>query len=171
MSSGRIWYPMKPELAWTKQHEGFLYTDASMKPRRGRGAGYRVRIPGSRGQIVRTPLASTKELPIVTPSGTSTTSVLGSEYGEKTVVVRLPSTEKSKSVSGKSDVEDIVTKVNDLSIEDVFTVRPQLVTREAYTSNLKPSSSRARSSTLQSQSTPIVGCSAEARAVVGTAPI
>ncbi|KAK0230428.1 hypothetical protein IW262DRAFT_1425675 [Armillaria fumosa] len=153
MSSGRIWYPMKPELAWTKQHEGFLYIDASMKPRRGRGAGYRVRIPGSRGQIVRTPLTSTKELPIVTPSGTSTTSVLGSEYGEKTVVVRLPSAKKSKSVSGKSDVEDIVTKVNDLSIEDVFTVRPQLVTAKPIPLP-EPSSSRARSSTLQSQSTP-----------------
>ncbi|KAK0499713.1 hypothetical protein EDD18DRAFT_860490 [Armillaria luteobubalina] len=131
MSSGRIWYPMKPELAWTKQHEGFLYIDASMKPRRGRGAGYRVRIPGSRGQIVRTPLTSTKELPIVTPSGTSTTSVLGSEYGEKTVVVRLPSAEKSKSVSGK----------------------PQLVTAKPIPLP-EPSSSRARSSTLQSQSTP-----------------
>lgn len=135
MSSGRIWYPMKPELAWTKQHEGFLYTDVSMKPRRGRGAGYRVRIPGSRGQIVRTPLTLTEELPIPTPSGTATTSVLGSEYGEKTVVVRLPSVEKSKAVS------------------DIFTVRPQLVTAKPIPLPEQPSS-RARSSTLQSQSTP-----------------
>jgi hypothetical protein len=51
--SPRVWYAMKPERLWTKQHEGFLYFDYTLKPRPGLGPGLRVRLPGGEGHIVR----------------------------------------------------------------------------------------------------------------------
>ncbi|OBZ70337.1 hypothetical protein A0H81_09623 [Grifola frondosa] len=51
--SGRPWFAMKPERMWTKQHEAFLYFDPALKPRAGQGPGFRVRLPGGKGQIVR----------------------------------------------------------------------------------------------------------------------
>ncbi|KAF8915444.1 hypothetical protein CPB85DRAFT_1560340 [Mucidula mucida] len=129
LPSGRIWYPIKPELAWTKQHEGFLYMDSSLRARRGRGAGFRVKLPGSRPQVIHSPLRSLRNLSVSNPAATSIGSVGGSDYGGKIAVVKLPSAEAtSQSVARSQAEEDIVTKVDDLTIEDVFTVRPQLVT-------------------------------------------
>ncbi|KAJ7167568.1 hypothetical protein C8R46DRAFT_1269636 [Mycena filopes] len=50
---GRIWYTMKPDHMWTKQHDAFLYFDPALKPRPGQPPGVRVRLPGQASAIVR----------------------------------------------------------------------------------------------------------------------
>ncbi|KAF9057885.1 hypothetical protein BJ165DRAFT_1521223 [Panaeolus papilionaceus] len=60
MLQNRIRFVMKPEVMWTKQSEIFLFLDPAMKPRNGQGPGYRIRIPGHEGEVVRAPLGSSK---------------------------------------------------------------------------------------------------------------
>ncbi|KAJ7741054.1 hypothetical protein B0H16DRAFT_1757274 [Mycena metata] len=52
-AAGRIWYTMKPEYMWTKQHDAFLYFDPALKPRPGQPPGVRVRLPGQPPAVVR----------------------------------------------------------------------------------------------------------------------
>ncbi|KAJ7639229.1 hypothetical protein FB45DRAFT_905026 [Roridomyces roridus] len=49
---GRPWFTMRPENAWTKQSDGFLFNDPTLKPRLGHPAGLRVRLPGSVDSVV-----------------------------------------------------------------------------------------------------------------------
>ncbi|PPR04753.1 hypothetical protein CVT24_007133 [Panaeolus cyanescens] len=60
LPQNRIRFIMKPEVMWTKQSETFLFLDPAMKPRHGQGPGFRVRIPGNDGEVVRAPLGSSK---------------------------------------------------------------------------------------------------------------
>ncbi|KAI0796975.1 hypothetical protein C8Q75DRAFT_802638 [Abortiporus biennis] len=130
-SSGRPWFAMKPEKPWTKQHEGFLYfNDAALKPRLGLGAGIRIRLPGGRReQVIRTP-------PRVVPSSTidalaTTTSGPTTDDTERSFTVRIPRREdQQQSVAGEKEtvqVEEPATTVAELSIDEVFTVRPHAV--------------------------------------------
>ena len=129
---GRVWFAMKPELMWTKQHDGFLHFDPALKPRYGQGAGFRVKLPGDRAQIVRAPLRSQTPAPasIAKPA---TASVLGSEYGEKSFVVRLPKRagkeQAMEDATATLSIEESVTTIEDPPIDDIFTVRPRLVVR------------------------------------------
>ena len=97
---GRIWYQMKPELMWTKQHEGFLHfdLDPALKPRQGQGVGIQVKLPGKAAKIVRAPLRSWKtvvKIPILKPA-----TPVGSDAGEKAYAVRLPTAQgKVKQVN------------------------------------------------------------------------
>ncbi|CAK5262564.1 unnamed protein product [Mycena citricolor] len=78
---GRIWYTMKPEYMWTKQHDAFLYSEPSLKPRPGQSAGIRVHLPGKSSTVVRLvsrPVKSTRSKP----------AALDEEYD---YAVRLPS--------------------------------------------------------------------------------
>ncbi|KAJ7228293.1 hypothetical protein GGX14DRAFT_412519 [Mycena pura] len=50
---GRIWFAMKPELMWTKQHEAFLFFDPALKSRPGQPPGLRVCLPGGTSTVVR----------------------------------------------------------------------------------------------------------------------
>jgi hypothetical protein len=131
---GRPWFTMRPECAWTKQHEGFLYFDPALKPRSGLGPGLRVRLPGTKVQVIRAPPgapSSTRE----TTSKPSGSIAAGSEEGEKSFVVRLPKRDTVvDQVPDKPDVAreaENITTVEEPPIEDVFTVRPQLQTRTA----------------------------------------
>lgn len=122
-ASGRTWYAIKPEHVWTKRHEGFLYLDYALKPRPGQGPGYRVKLSGKGGQVVRTPAR--------TPQATSEPSpsvAAPSEGSEKTFVVRLPKRAgKEKASEPVVEAVEAKTIVADAPIEDVFTVRPELV--------------------------------------------
>ncbi|KAF7302015.1 Btz domain-containing protein [Mycena indigotica] len=82
---GRPWYIMKPELMWTKQHEGFLFLDPALKPRPGQPAGLRVRLPGGQPNIIR-----------AIPRASRTTKPPPKTLPTNTFVVRLPSTGKEK---------------------------------------------------------------------------
>lgn len=122
----RIWYSMKPERVWTKQHEAFLYLDSALKPRPGVGPGYRVRVPGGEGDIVRArpqPYRTSRTTPpranAVPPS--------------VTFIVRLPGKRKEKlAVSVTPDepvVEEPVTTVE--PIVDDLPARPVSVASSA----------------------------------------
>ncbi|KAG2135748.1 uncharacterized protein EDB93DRAFT_1211644 [Suillus bovinus] len=120
-ASGRTWYAMKPERVWTKQHEGFLFFDPALKPRHGQGPGYRVKLSGHEGKVVRSSARTTQAAELA-PS-----VVAPSEASEKTFIVRLPKRAgKEKAPEPTPEVETCTTAA-DPPIEDVFTVRPELV--------------------------------------------
>ncbi|TFY64478.1 hypothetical protein EVJ58_g2585 [Rhodofomes roseus] len=131
-AADRIWYAMKPERMWTKQHEAFLYFDTALKPRPGMGPGYRVKLPGSEDHVVRAPPRPyyRSQVGFASPVNAS------SEDGDKTgFVIRLPRPAgKEKAVEEPAPVpvpevvaEEPATTMAELSIEEVFTVRPNLV--------------------------------------------
>ncbi|KAI0353088.1 hypothetical protein OH77DRAFT_659601 [Trametes cingulata] len=125
----RVWYAQKPEFVWTKQHDIFLYADPATKPRPGTGPGVRVKLPGTKESIVvrlpprapRSRASTSKEEP--------TSSV--QDEGEKAFTVRLP-TRTGKEKAAEHPAEPVVTEVlattgEELSIEEIFTVRPHAV--------------------------------------------
>ncbi|PCH40829.1 hypothetical protein WOLCODRAFT_143244 [Wolfiporia cocos MD-104 SS10] len=135
-SAGRPWYAMRPERVWTKHHEMFLYLDPSMKPRPGQGPAYRVKLPGGTDHIVRVPPRSH-----AAPREQPPASVF-SDDGEKFFTVRLPrragkekAVEEAPTTSEEPPVQESVTTlveepattVEELSIEEVFTVRTNIV--------------------------------------------
>lgn len=121
-ASGRTWYTMKPERVWTKQHEGFLYFDPALKPRPGQGPGYRVKLSGSEGKVIR---SSARTIQAAEPASSVAAP---SEASEKTFIVRLPKRAgKEKAPEPTPEVVEAVTTAADPPIEDVFTVRPELV--------------------------------------------
>ncbi|KAJ7902373.1 hypothetical protein B0H13DRAFT_759396 [Mycena leptocephala] len=90
---GRIWFTMKPEHMWTKQHDAFLYFDPALKPRPGQPPGVRVRLPGGTPTIVRAiPRASR------TPKAAPKPVAVEIDY-----VVRLPRAGKGKAASPAHD--------------------------------------------------------------------
>lgn len=125
----RVWYAQKPERMWTKQHDIFLYNDVATKPRPGVAPGVRVKLPGSKeSTIVRMPSrahasrSTDKHQPI--PSVP--------DEGDKAFTVRLPPRPgKEKAVEQPATApvvpEVSATTVEELSIEEIFTVRPHVV--------------------------------------------
>ncbi|KIK96065.1 hypothetical protein PAXRUDRAFT_826377 [Paxillus rubicundulus Ve08.2h10] len=146
--SGKIWYAMKPEKVWTKQHEAFLFFDSSLKPRPGIGAGYRVKLSDLEVQIIRGPVQAPKR-----PAGHSHSPAQASDEGEKNFIVRLPKR------TGKEKVLSLPAATGEEPrLEDVFTVRPELAppripvvdnepTASSSASHRKPSHLDASSST------------------------
>lgn len=118
----RIWFAMKPELMWTKQHEAFLHFDSAMKPRPGYGPAFRVKVPGSQEQIIRAPPRQFHSK--ISAAKHSTASVLGSDLGDRTYAVRLPKR------AGK-DKQAAHLPAEQTSIEEIFTVRLKPVERNA----------------------------------------
>ncbi|KAF8213942.1 hypothetical protein K438DRAFT_1802600 [Mycena galopus ATCC 62051] len=90
---GRVWFTMKPEHMWTKQHDAFLYFDPALKPRPGQPAGVRVRLPGGAATVVRAiPRPTRPSKPTHKPADPET------DY-----VVRLPRAGKGKATSPTQD--------------------------------------------------------------------
>ncbi|KAH9959852.1 hypothetical protein BC827DRAFT_443573 [Russula dissimulans] len=50
--ASRTWFLIKPERPWTKHHELFLYSDPSQRPRPGKGPTYRVKLSGTRTEVI-----------------------------------------------------------------------------------------------------------------------
>ncbi|KAJ6515492.1 hypothetical protein C8R45DRAFT_210257 [Mycena sanguinolenta] len=90
---GRVWFTMKPEHMWTKQHDAFLYFDPALKPRPGQPAGVRVRLPGGAAAIVRA-----IPRPNRPHKATSKPAAADIDY-----VVRLPRAGKGKATSPTED--------------------------------------------------------------------
>ncbi|KAG8219022.1 hypothetical protein J3R82DRAFT_4778 [Butyriboletus roseoflavus] len=133
--SGKIWYAMKPEYPWTKHLETALFYDSGPKTRPGSSPSYRVKFPNVEAQIVRGSVQTAerqKPLPFSEPQGL--------EDGEKSFVVRLPKwTVKEKEVH-PGPVP--TATVEEPHLEDVFTVRPELVPPRAPIVDIKlPSTS------------------------------
>lgn len=107
---GRVWFATKPELMWTKQHEGFLYFDSALKSRQNQGLGLRVKLPGSQALVIKTPRRAHEPTPF---ARASTPSISGSDV-DRMYTVRLP-----KRAGKERQAEAMTT--NDLTTE-VFTV-------------------------------------------------
>lgn len=132
---GKIWYAMKPEYPWTKHLETSLFHDSAPKPRSGSSPSYRVKLPNVEAHIVRGS-AQAAERSKPPPSPESYTS----EDGEKNFVVRLPKWSAKEKVVQPDSVS--TTTVKEPHLEDVFTVRPELVPPRAPTVDIKlPSTS------------------------------
>ena len=119
-SPHRVWYAMKPERVWTKHHESFLYSDPSLKPRVGQGAGYRIKLPGQpQEEIVRTP-----PRPWASPSSPTSAlaapSATASEAADKVFTVRLPPREET-AVPEMPEPEPATT-VAEPPIDDAFVI-------------------------------------------------
>lgn len=130
LTQGRTWFTMKPECVWTKQHDSYLHLNPAVKPRAGQGQSIQVKLPGATGQTVRVSTGPVRALKS-SAAKTTTSSILGSDDGEKKFVVRLP-----KSVSREqqlqreqSAVAEPSTTIEELPVDDAFTVRPRHVTR------------------------------------------
>ncbi|KAH7907145.1 hypothetical protein BJ138DRAFT_1129381 [Hygrophoropsis aurantiaca] len=140
-STGRIWYAMKPERVWTKQHEAFLYFDSTLKPRPGHGPGYRVRLSDRDIRVVRGPPKSAAAVAQVSAETSSSRAPL-SEDGDRAYVVRIPkSASKDKGAEAAVVIAESVTTVEEPPIEDVFTVRPGLVPRVSILESQPPAPS------------------------------
>ncbi|OJT05382.1 hypothetical protein TRAPUB_3823 [Trametes pubescens] len=125
----RVWYAQKPERMWTKQNDIFLYNDAATKPRPGVGPGVRVKLPGAKdSSIVRLPPRKHTH-----PSDKHEPASSAQDEGEKAFTVRLPPRAgKEKAIEQPPAVEPVTTEVvattvEELSIEEIFTVRPHVV--------------------------------------------
>ena len=129
----RIWFVMKPERMWTKQHEAFLYFDTALKPRPGMGPGYRVKLPGTEDQVVRAPPRPYSRSQV----GFSSPASASQEEGERAAfVIRLPrpageetaiTEQPTPAPVLEATAEEPATTMAELSLEEVFTVRPNLV--------------------------------------------
>jgi hypothetical protein len=118
----RVWYSMKPERLWTKQHEGFLYFDFALKPRPGLGPGLRVHLPGGASHVIRVPSHVLRPQPINV--GSSVHQALAS----MTFIVHLPTTiEKPSVLPKKQAVDDAAVLATEAS-----TGRPTSVEPPAY---------------------------------------
>lgn len=128
---GRVWYAMKPEKPFTQQHDSFLYFDPALKPRPGQGPGLRIKLPGGgNSQVVRAPPKTHSAKPSV--AETDAASVGGSERSDRVFTVRIPRPEvKGAGALAPQPITDEVSvnpevkeAADDLSLEEVFTVRP-----------------------------------------------
>ncbi len=117
LSQGRVWYAMKPELMWTKQQEAFLFFDASTKPRKGQRPSYKVKLAGSETRTVQA-------FPRARQAGTEWNWPQSKAKAQETVayIVRIP-----KALLTEKVIESLTT-VEEASLEEIFTVRPNLVT-------------------------------------------
>lgn len=130
-TADRPWFAMKPEREWTKHHEAFLYFDPALKPRPGQGPGYRVKLPGGPEHIIRGPPRSYP----MSQVGFEDPSEFLQDETEKIFTVRIPpragkekAKEETQEVPAEAvNVEESATTMAELSIEEVFTVRPNIV--------------------------------------------
>ncbi|KAI0720368.1 hypothetical protein C8T65DRAFT_10273 [Cerioporus squamosus] len=142
----RVWYAQKPERMWTKQHDIFLYSDLATKPRPGVGPGVRVKLPGGKTPlIVRLPPRSAA----ARASGQFEEAHPVLADSDKPIVVRIPAapgkaTAPDKSTAQVQPAKESAETVEELSIEEVFTVRPNAIPNRRVDLSL-PSSSQAGS--------------------------
>ena len=139
----RPWYTQKPERVWTKQLDGFLHFDSTLKPRSGQGQGYRVKVAGpSKEKVVRvSPDVNSTQTAHQSNRATTTDNITPHAADNMTATVRLPkSMEKEKSseapppppIPEPSPVEAETAPPPppaeaEETLDEVFTVKPRPV--------------------------------------------
>ncbi|KAF9651752.1 hypothetical protein BDM02DRAFT_3110210 [Thelephora ganbajun] len=141
----RPWYAQKPERVWTKQLDGFLHFNSTLKPKLGQGQGYRVKLAGpSKEKVVRVSpeVHATQTMDRTNPTAAATDNVSSPAVENKTVTVRLPTLkEKDKSPEAPPapipeptpvEVETASASASlpadtEESLDEVFTVKPRPV--------------------------------------------
>ncbi|KAI0092702.1 hypothetical protein BDY19DRAFT_499937 [Irpex rosettiformis] len=132
----RTWFAMKPEKIWTKHAESFLYTDTFLRPRHGQTGNVRVKLPGRAARVLPAQQPtnhpeSSRSTPDPVASSSTTVST---EDSERQFVVLLPrkasqQAEPTQPTATAASAQPATTTATDveLSIEEVFTVRPHAV--------------------------------------------
>lgn len=151
----RPWYTQKPERVWTKQLDGFLHFDATLRPRSGQGQGYRVKLGGSsREKVVRVSpeVNSTQAVDQSNRASTTSDNVTSPAIDNKSVTVRLPKPkEKERSpeapppapIPGPAPAEaqpvsPTLPAEPEESLDEVFTVKPRPVPAQSILNVIPP---------------------------------
>ncbi|KAI0751046.1 hypothetical protein C8Q80DRAFT_1155194 [Daedaleopsis nitida] len=164
----RVWYAQKPERMWTKQHDIFLYNDPSTRPRPGVGPGVKVRLPGGKAPLIvrLPPRTGAARAPEIAGEVQAT-----QPEAEKVVTVRLPvpagkaNAVEEPSADVPGPVENAST-VEDLSLEEVFTVRPNAVPNRRLDLTLPSSSPVASAQHLDATALPTSPATDEIRTTI-----
>ncbi|GJE84574.1 hypothetical protein PsYK624_006500 [Phanerochaete sordida] len=122
-----VWYAQKPEKMWTKHADNFLYFEQASRPRAGETPSIRIRLPGQpEPQLIRQKKLEAKagENTIAEAATAST-----SDYGDRQFTVRIPTVRKIEKVPQPVNPQpaEPAARAQEPSIDEVFTVRPQVV--------------------------------------------
>ena len=117
----RTWFLIKPERPWTKQHDLFLYSDPSLRPRLGQGPTYRVKLSGTRPEVIVHASAQPSPPRALTPARD-----IGSEDGELVFTVSLPRGDRQPEAT-----ESTPTPAAVAAAPSILTSPPEPVTNEA----------------------------------------
>ncbi|KAH9899605.1 hypothetical protein C8Q73DRAFT_680482 [Cubamyces lactineus] len=124
----RVWYAQKPEKMWTRKPDPTLYSEVPPKSRPDAGPPIRVKLPGAkRSSIVKLPSQANPA-----PSDKTDSAPSAQNEVDKAFVVRLPPRPgKEKAIeeppAAPSTTELLATTGEELTIEEIFTVRPHVV--------------------------------------------
>lgn len=149
----RPWFAMKPEHVWTKQFEGFLFSDPSLKPKHGKPASYRVHLPGKSTEIVRAPapekhLEDASELRSQPPSEMNAFT----DVGSRAIVVKMPKASFEKEVAQRDRVSppEPITTVEDSSVEPPTGLAMEFPSIQQFETPARPLESERGSAPAQS---------------------
>ncbi|KAI0660742.1 hypothetical protein C8Q70DRAFT_972067 [Cubamyces menziesii] len=125
----RVWYAQKPEKVWTRNPDPILYNDIPPKSRLETDPPVRVKLPGAkRSSIVKLP---SQAIPAAS-SDKADSAPSAQNEADKAFVVRLPPRPgKEKAAEERPaappTTELLATTGEELTIEEIFTVRPHVV--------------------------------------------
>ena len=157
----RTWFLIKPERPWTKQHDLFLYSDPSLRPRPGRGPTYRVKLSGGRPEVIVQ--ASTQASP---PRALTPPHDTGNEDSELVFTVSLPRGDRKPEATDAPTPAAVAAPLSSIS-----TSPPEQVTDEASASAVSvppPISPNVAPSTTRPASPPVLRVMTEEQADVAS---
>ena len=142
----RTWFLIKPERPWTKQHDLFLYSDPSLRPRPGQGPTYRVKLSGMRPEVIVQASVQPSPTRALTPARDT-----GDKDGELVFTVSLPRGRKSEATEGTPTPAAVAAPPSPIP-----TSPPEQVTNEASVVSGPPPISPIVVSTTRPASPPVL---------------
>ena len=159
----RPWFVIRPERPWTKHHEVFLYLDPSARPRPGQGPAYRVKLSGTRPEVI----VQTSAQPSPPRAPTPPRDV-GNEDGEHLVfTVSLPRGDRRPEVTESAPTPTAVIA----PLSPIPTSSPEQVSDEASVSVPPPRSPTIAASTTRPASPPVLRIVTEEQAEATCEPV
>ena len=157
----RTWFLIKPERPWTKQHDLFLYSDPSLRPRPGQGPTYRVKLSGMRPETIVQASAQPSLPRALTPPRDT-----GNEDGELVFTVSLPRGGRKPEVTeGTPTLAAVAAPPSPIP-----TSPPEQVTNEVSVVSVPPPISPVVASTTRPASPPVLRVMTEELADVTSEP-